>query len=489
VLSSFQQIIADKSKSSIDRKTLVNVLQEQYNHLNASQAVSDNIQSLLAENTFTVTAAHQPCLLMGPLYNIYKIAATVNLSIQLKEKYPSYHFVPVFWLGSEDHDVEELAHAFVNGKRIDWKEAGTGACGRWNIATMKAAVEELKALVPGSQVVDLIDEGLERYVTFGQFTAWFVSELFKEYGLVVMDGDNPQLKKLFAPVIHEEVFQQRAGGVLQPTLDFLEANYKAQARPREINFFYLHGNQRERILFDKEEQLFRINNTSVSFSVSEMEKEIAEHPENFSPNVIYRPLYQEKVLPNLAFIGGAGELSYWLQLKPLFDYYKVNYPAVLMRNSAVILNTSTQNKLLKVGLKATDFFTDIEELIKEFVKKNSTADTSLIAEKQQLEVLFDAIADKTALVDATLKQSTATEKQKALNALATLEAKMLKAEKRHQETAVNQLRNIHAYLFPENSLQERVENFIPFYTPAFVSEMVQALNPFDGGFKVFAVGE
>jgi bacillithiol biosynthesis cysteine-adding enzyme BshC len=487
-LSSFQQVIADKTKSIVDRQTLVGVLQAQYNHLNASQATSSNIQSLLSDNTFTVTAAHQPCLFMGPLYNIYKIAATVNLSIQLKKEYTAYHFVPVFWLGSEDHDVEELAHAVVNGKRIEWADAGSGACGRWNVASMQAAVEELKALVPGLEVVALLEEGLKRYQTFGQFSCWFVSELFKDYGLVVVDGDNPHLKKLFVNIIREEVFQQRATGVLQPTLDFLETNYKVQARPRDINFFYLKGNQRERILFDKEKQRFRINNTMASFSVSEMEKEIAEHPENFSPNVIYRPLYQEMVLPNLAFIGGAGELSYWLQLKPLFDYYRVNYPAVIMRNSAVILNASTQKKMQKLGLKVSDLFTDLEELVKEFVRKNSTADTSLEAEKQQLETLFDTIADKAALVDATLKQSAGTEKQKALNALATLEAKMLKAEKRNQEVAVNQIRAIYAHLFPQNSLQERVENFIPFYNSTYIAEMVELMNPLDGRFKVLLAG-
>jgi bacillithiol biosynthesis cysteine-adding enzyme BshC len=488
-LSSFQQVIADKQKGNTNRQLLVEVLQAQYADISTTEQVQLNIQSLLSANTFTVTAAHQPCLFMGPLYNIYKIAGAVNLSVQLKKQYPAYHFVPVFWMGSEDHDMDELNNTFVNGKKIQWTAPSSGAIGRVPSSVVAACVEELKQTVAETEIVSILEKGLAQYSTFGKLTQYFVNELFKEFGLVVLNQDDAKLKSLFSNVIADEVLEQRAMGVLKDTLQLLETNYKVQAAPRHINFFYLGDGYRERIVYDAESKSYQVNNTSVSFTVAELKAEIENHPGRFSPNVIYRPLYQEMVLPNLAFIGGSAELSYWMQLKPLFDYHRVNYPALVMRNSAAVLNASTQNKLQKLNLKVSDFFTEVEELIKKYVKENATVDTSLEPEKQQLEKLFDAVADKAALADVTLKQSAATEKQKALNALATLEAKMLKAEKRHQEVAVTQIRSVHAHLFPQGSLQERVENFIPFYIPTFITEMVQALNPFDGGFKVFVVGE
>jgi len=289
---------------------------------------------------------------------------------------------------------------------------------------------------------------------------------------------------VLAEVITDEVFNSRAESVLKDNLQFLEANYKVQAQPREINFFHLGEGYRERIV--KHGDGYAVNNTDVKFTAEELTTLIKEEPESFSPNVMFRPLYQEMILPNLAFVGGSGELSYWLELKPLFEYYNVNFPALIMRNSATIAGGAVLNKLQKLQMNATDFFGDIEELVKDYVRRNSTADTSLEAERASLEKVFEAIVAKAETVDPTLKQSAAGELQKALNALANLEGKMLKAEKRNQETGVNQLRSVHASLFPEGTLQERRENFMPYYTAEFINTMVETLNPLDGEFKVFA---
>ncbi|MCX6199342.1 MAG: bacillithiol biosynthesis cysteine-adding enzyme BshC [Bacteroidetes bacterium] len=483
--SSFKNVIADKAKDNTDRKLLVEVLQSQYSNISTADSVSKNIESLLSENTFTVVAAHQPCLFMGPLYNIYKIACAIQTTQQLKKEYPNQNFVPVFWLGTEDHDVQELNHVFVNGKKIEWNNPGTGTSGRWHISSMQTAVDELKSISANAEIISILEEGLRKYETFGKFTQYFVNEIFKEHGLVVLDGDNVLLKKKFSAVIKEEVLHSKAVDVLKENVAFLETNYKAQAKPREINFFYLGENYRERIVYNSISQKFEVNNTSVSFSRDEIVSEIENHPARFSPNVIYRPLYQEMILPNLAFVGGAGELSYWLELKPLFDYYKVNYPMQVMRNSAAIINASVHKKLEKLNLKAEDFFEDLEQLINSYVKQNMNADSNLAGEKKKLEELFDSILKKAEASDVTLKQSATGEKQKVITALENLEAKMLKAEKRKQETAVNQIRSIHATLFPDGVLQERRENFIPYYTNDFISEIISNSNSFNKSFLFY----
>ncbi len=484
--SAFKNVIADKAKDNTDRKLLVEVLKFQYSNIPTSQNVTDNIQSLLSENTFTVVAAHQPCLFMGPLYNIYKIACTIQITNQLNHQFTNHHFVPVFWLGSEDHDTEELNHAFVNGKKIEWKESGSGAAGRWDTVSMKEVISDLRLVIGNTEIISLLEKGLEKYKTFGQFTQYFVNEIFKEHGLVVLDQDDKQLKKKFSEVIKDEVLNSRAVEVLKENIQFLDNNYKAQAKPRDINFFYLGDSYRERIVLNASSNRFEVNNTSVSFSRDEIIAEIENHPERFSPNVIYRPLYQEIILPNLAFIGGAGELSYWLELKPLFDYYKVSYPMQVMRNSAVIINSSVQKKMEKLNLKPEYFFGDVEQLINRCVQQNMNADSNLSQEKKRIEDLYESVLSKAEAVDATLKNNALAEKQKALAALENLEAKMLKAEKRKQETSINQIRSIHAVLFPEGTLQERRENFIPYYDKEFIASLVELLNPFSKSFKVFS---
>ncbi|MES2621579.1 MAG: bacillithiol biosynthesis cysteine-adding enzyme BshC [Bacteroidota bacterium] len=485
--SAFSEVIADKAKDNIDRKLLVDVLQTQYSYLPPSAIVTANIQSLLSENTFTVTAAHQPCLFMGPLYNIYKISCAINVAQQLKGHFPDYNFVPVFWMGSEDHDVDELNHTFINGKRLEWKDSGKGAAGRWNTDTMQDAIEELKSVISNTEIISVLEEGLKKYETFGRFTQYFVNEIFKNQGLVVLDQDDVQLKSQFSQVIKDEVLNSRAVEVLKANVEFLETNYKAQAKPRDINFFYLGDGFRERIVLNPSSNKFEVNNTSISFSREEVFAEIENHPERFSPNVIYRPLYQETVLPNLAFVGGAGELSYWLELKPLFDYYKVNYPMQVMRNSAVIVNASVLKKLEKLNLQVEDFFGDIEQLINRYVQQNMHADADLAAEKKKVEELYETVLAKAGAADVTLRNNALAEKQKTISSLENLEAKILKAEKRKQETAVNQIRSVHAALFPEGNLQERRENFIPYLNQDFVPFLVETLNPFSKSFKVISV--
>ncbi len=483
--SSFAQVISDKQKDNTDRKLLVDVLQKQYALIPTTDSVSQNIELLLLENTFTITASHQPCLLLGPLYNIYKISSAIHVAGELKKAFPKYNFVPVFWMGSEDHDIEELNHVYINGKKIEWANAGSGAVGRLNTKLLQPVIEELKTLTGNEKIISILQEGLEKHSTFGKLTQYFTNDIFKEHGLVVLDQDSAALKRNFAGVIEDEILNSTASNLLKSNIEFLEVNYKVQAKPRDINMFYLGYGFRERIVKNSETGKYEVINKSLSFTRDEIVAEIKAHPENFSPNVILRPLYQETILPNLAFIGGAGELSYWLELKPIFEHYKVNYPMQVLRTSAAIINPNIQKKLEKLNLAVSDFTGDVEQLINRYVKDNVSPEVYLNGEKKEVEKIFDALSDKAMAVDITLKQNIAAEKKKVIAALENIEAKILKAEKRKQETQVSQIRSIHTALFPENTPQERKESFIPFYSDSFIKEVIGFANPFKKSFITF----
>ena len=490
-IDSFAQVIADKAKDNIDRELIVRVLKKQYANVAMTDHTALNIELLASPMTFTVTTAHQPCVLLGPAFNIYKIASTINLAAQLKAKYPQHNFVPIFWMGSEDHDFEELGHTYIYGKRVEWpvnppdplSKGGVvegGAYGRRKLTGFDKVLDDALVIIgeAGTPLIDKLREGLTKFETFGPYTRYLINELFGETGLVVLDQDDAELKRKFAPVIADEVTKSSAVRVLADTVKWLDSNYSAQATPREINLFYLGDNSRERII--KTHEGYEVNNTGLHFTESEILKQIETSPESFSPNVILRPVYQELVLPNLAFVGGAGELSYWLELKPVFEYHKVNYPMLVMRTSVTVINNSIEKKITKLGLSALDFFGNADQTITAFVKSKLSDDIEFEGEKKTMAALFDSIVEKAEKVDPTLKAAVLAEKQKQLNALEVLESKIIKGEKRKQEESINQIRTLFQTFAPDQSWQERVENFIPFYlkNANYVSDSVRFCDPF-----------
>lgn len=484
-LDAFENLIRQRNFSREKRVLLYDVLSKQYKKLNQSATVNDNIQRLLDSNTFTITAAHQPCLLLGPLYNIIKICCTINVTQQLKALYPEQNFVPVFWLGSEDHDVEELSQTYVKGNKVVWATNEAGACGRWNTTSLNDVVGTLKSFDANEKIVQLLENAVTKHETFGPLTQHMLHSLFREYGLVVINQDEAVLKKSFAPIILDEVINQRAYHTLAHHLDTLEQNYKLQAQPRPINFFYLDLNSRERITYNSAEGTYHVNNRAVKFSATEIQECIENFPERFSPNVILRPLYQEHVLPNLAFVGGAGELSYWLELKPLFDYYGIPYPMQILRNSAILLNTKQWTKKEKLQLATGDLLLEVDVIIKKYISHNSGEQISLELEGTDIEEVFERIQKKAADIDPTLSQTAAAEKQKTLTALENIQAKMLRAQKRKSDVAIQQIQSLSNSVFPDGIFQERQHNFSDYYNEELIPVLVETLNPFTKWLKVY----
>ena len=487
-IDSFAKIIADKAKDNTDRELLVRVLKKQYANVTMTDHTALNIELLNSPKTFTITAAHQPCVLLGPIFNIYKIASTINLASQLKAKYPDNNFVPVFWMGSEDHDFDELGNTFIYGKKVEWaaQEGEAGAFGRRKMQGFDKVLDEALAIVgdAGKPLIDKLREGLSKFKTFGPYTRYLINELFGETGLVVIDQDDAELKKKFSHIILDELKKSSAIKAMESTMKWLDSNYSVQATPRDINLFYLTENNRERII--RTADCYEINNTEVRFPYAVLEEMAMNKPEAFSPNVILRPVYQELILPNLAFIGGAGEVSYWLELKSVFEYHKINYPMLVMRSSMTIINNSTEKKMTKLGLSAIDFFGNPDQTINSFVKSKLSDDIQFYGEKKTIAAMFDSFVEKAEKVDPTLKAAVLAEKQKQLTAVDAIEGKIIKAEKRKQEESVNQIKALYQTFSPNQSWQERIENFIPFYLKDnnFINDAVKYADPFKGSMLI-----
>ena len=484
-LNSFKEAIIDKSKEKIDRKLLVEVLKEQYERSKITNSNS-TIELLLDKNTFTVCTGHQLCLFTGPLYFIYKIITTINLAEKLKKQYPEYNFIPVYWMASEDHDFEEVKSINLFGKKLalDNTEA-SGAVGRLKPDSINLVIEELKQILGDSEnskdLIQLFKDAYLKQNNLTDATRYLVNYLFSDHGLVILDGDDARLKGEFSEILKDDILNNTNYKIVSQTISELnKIGLKAQVSPREINCFYMIDNIRERIIFESPK--FKVQSSPISFTKDELLAELKDHPERFSPNVVTRPIYQQMILPNLAYVGGPGEIAYWLEYKAMFDFHKVNFPVLMPRNFAMLVDEKSDQQIKKLGFELKDIFKDTEILIKEYVNKNAVSELSLKDEEVKLLAIYAEISAKATAVDSTLKSSVEAEMQKAINALKNMESKILRAEKQKQETNINQIKKIKDKFLPEGVLQERQENFSPYYLRSgkqFIPDLKAQFDPFD----------
>jgi bacillithiol biosynthesis cysteine-adding enzyme BshC len=365
-----------------------------------------------------------------------------------------------------------------------------GATGRIEPASIEGTLRDyIKALGisdNSEKLSKLLEEAYLKNDTLAEATRFLVHSLFAEYGLVIVDADDKELKSLFAATIKEDIFGQKSFEAINATSESLEKEgFKTQVHSREINFFYLEDNFRERIVF--EDGKWQVLNSEKSFDEASLRQEIEQHPERFSPNVVMRPLYQEIILPNLAYIGGGAEIVYWLQLKKNFEQYGVDFPILIPRNSALITTESFSNKLCRLKLCVRDIFKSTDSLKKEWVLSNTEQDLSLTSEWHEFNALFERLKLRSYKIDPTLAPSTEAVKARLKKALGNLEQKMIKAEKRNHEGALSQIENLRNKYFPNGSLQERSENFGLFYTQFgddFIAELITHFKPLDFKFTV-----
>lgn len=463
-LDGVKQAITQKELRPVDRAVLVGVLKDQYSGVNTSTEVTRNIEALARENTFTICTAHQPNLFTGPLYFIYKILHAVRLAEFLKGELPHYNFVPVYYMGSEDADLEELNHTYVRGKKYEWTTSQTGAVGRMVIdKKLTALLSEMEGQLSvdphGTEITRLLKECYTEGKTIQQATFGIVNALFQHYGLIVLIPDSAPLKKRMLDIFKDDLFHQLPSAIVGHTSRLLGEQYNVQAHPRDINLFYLKGDIRERII--KHGEGYSVNHTDIHFSVLELEAELQAHPERFSPNVILRGLFQETILPNLAFIGGGGELAYWLQFRDLFDHYRTPFPVLVLRNSFLLMEKKWQELAGKLNLSDGHLFLPEQGLLDLIIEREGKKPL-LNGEVQELQSIYEQLKSLATSVDQTLSRHVEALKTRATNQLLELEKKMVRAERKKHAAQQAQISKLKKALFP-GGLQERTENVSGFY--------------------------
>jgi len=493
-LKGLVQAANDRKNFPVDRKTLVDVINGQYKGLKLSAPLKENIQALTDENTFTITTGHQLNLFTGPLYFIYKIASAITLAQKLDEADPTKKFVPVYWMNSEDHDFKEINHFFLDNKKWEWEVIASsyGPTGRMALTGMKPLLDKIEAGFSEKYRFDpAFKNMLEAYRNSPDLSSAhrkIVHYLFNEYGVIILDQDSTELKKSFSGMIEKEILGKPSIEPISNTNEKLEqSGYKPQVFTRDINYFYTGNETRERII--EHDGGYATADLKLKWSKEELLAELRTNPVFFSPNVVTRPLYQEFVLPNVAYIGGPAEIAYWLQYRSNFAGYGIFYPTLILRDCFLLLTEKQLKKIQSLGLTLEDFFTDLDSIIRKFIQQNFKEELDLSEIESGFNKLHDSILKRITDIDPSMDQMALALKARSEKDLKKIASKINKALREKNTRDLDHIKSIYATISPLNHLQERQDNLFDHTLSSadFIAKIVGMADPLVSDLKV--IGE
>lgn len=488
-LSSISDLHAQAQKkkeaySSENRQNLVRVWNSQIASY-ASESQLENLKLLERESTFTITTGHQLTLFAGPLYLIYKVLHVVRLAEAFNKSQNDFKAVPVFWMASEDHDFDEVKSAHLFNQQLTWESGQTGPVGRFNMDDFKEVKSQFSSFFEGkeTEIRELL--AITERPDYASYLQEFISKLFAEFGVLVLQPDNRDLKKEFIPVILREISGPSAHeAVLNTNRQVEAAGYKPQANSRSCNLFYLKAGERLRI----EPTASGLAIDGKVYSKEELEQLVREEPENFSPNVILRPVYQETILPNLVYVGGGGEMAYWIQLKGVFEVHQTLFPLIQQRVSLQLTDGALKKRMDKLNWRDERYFEPKEDLKKQFLKENESDDLDLSMLYAEFNTLRSTMIEKARSIEATLESFAEAETVRMKKQLESFEQRLVKQLKQRHEQALQSIDFISERVIPENSLQERYFHWLQFAPSGAYKELLRQIHaeidPFEAGLIV-----
>lgn len=489
----FTEVIEEKqgNYSQALRAAVCEVLGQQYQRWQLEDDHSlQQLSKLRKDNSYAIITAHQTCLFTGPLYVIYKIASTIAMANKLTELYPDLHFVPIYVMGSEDHDIDEINHLYLYNKKYTWQpNQHDCAAGRLPLSGISEIIDEVSSVfehdAQGAELAKLLRSAYDETYSLAEATARFIHALFSRHGLIIADLDHKSLKRAALPLFERELTESFSYPLVSARQEALaESGFAAQVYPRGLNLFYLTDEKRSRI--EREGDDFIIDGERIS--QESLLREVQEHPDRLSPNVILRPLYQQWVLPGIAYIGGGAEVAYWMEIQPIFESVSLAYPMLVRRDSALWINSRHYERMKDLGLETSDLLKDLHEAQKDYLAEHAEEDWSLDELRQQFSMVFDRLAQDIHQIDPGLIKMSEGYQQQTDNFLDKVETKLRRTIKSKHDVSMNRMDKLWQDLFPNNGLQERQENFLKLYARhglEFIDLLIRTFDPLHPAFHIF----
>jgi bacillithiol synthase len=457
------------------RQAVYNILLRQNQDFECGEQTFENLNRFQEENTFAIVTGQQVGILGGPLYTLYKIFSLLQITDHLNKNNTDKFFIPIFWLESEDHDFEEVNHVkIVNNenqiKIINYpapsKSDVRGSVGEVTFdISIAAFIQEVSSSLPNSeyktQIIDLISKAYIPGITFEKAFAQWINLLIPNSGIIFISPKDKSIKKLLSEVFQKEIndYPKTSQLVIQKSAE-LEESYHAQIKPRALNLFIFY--KEGRYLIEPREHDFSLKGTRKFFAKDELLEIAANSPELLSPNVVLRPICQDKLLPTAAYIAGPSEIAYFAQLKPVYKHFGISMPIIYPRASATIVEDKVARVLDKYELGLESIFEgydSITDRVVDFVSEVKIEDLFNDSAKRIIDILNE-MKFGLGYIDQTLLGTLENTQAKIEGAFQVLKEKTHAAQKHKHEIAIKQVEKVLNNLFPDGNFQERELNII-----------------------------
>jgi bacillithiol synthase len=434
--------------------------------------VAHNLDRLSGKAVAIVTG-QQVGLFGGPAYTFYKALSALRIVEQLRKS--GIEAVPIFWMASEDHDLAEINHVSwptVNGEdRLEWtgdkslegRSVGSITLGEGIAPLVKRAAESLTGS-DSSEIENILADAYQPGATFGSAFARLMSSLFAKRGLILLDPLDARLHKLSAPLLIRAANEQSQLGaaLLEQNKRLEKLGYHAQVKVTDRSTLLFATVEGKRVALVKRNSGFAAG--SQEFTADQLASEIASRPEAFSPNALLRPVMQDTLLPTAAYIAGPAEIAYFAQNRVLYDRLLGRMPAILPRASFTIVEPVVQRLLTRYNLSIEDIFRGRQFLRRKLERQNLSRGLAarFTAEEKKLAKMLEAFRKPIAKLDSTLAGALDTAQRKMLYQFGKLRAKSGRAEGFRTGVLNKHEQSILSALYPQNGLQERSLNLLPF---------------------------
>lgn len=491
----FKQRLHDLREREFFRQDLVAHLLEYNTKLQAGESTLQNVKALGDENTYVVIAGQQAGLLTGPLYTIHKVISILQLAKE-KEESLGVKVVPVFWIAGEDHDMDEINHTFVAKNKKMKKtifydrnpKKASASESELSVEDCRSWIEEIFKTYPETNftkdVLKFVDDALKKSNTYVDFFAHFITKIFANSGLILVDSHHPELRKLEIPFFKRIIskYKEVQEGLRNQQEVIKELGYKPiiETKSHAVHIFMEIDN--ERVLLEEHQGKFVGKDGAHSFSYEELIEEMERNPARFSNNVVTRPLMQEYVFPTLAFIGGPGELAYWSELQQVFHTVGFQMPPVVPRLTITYVERDIATDLFDLQLRESDpFLNDVDKLRENWLSNRveEPIDDHFEKAKKEITDIHISLQQFVKKIEPGLGAFAGKNELKINEQIELLERMLKRNVEKKYEVQLNKFRRIQFALRPLGAPQERVWN-VCYYLNQFGLDFVDRVmkNPF-----------
>jgi bacillithiol synthase len=484
---------ASVANAQSNRQIVVAELRKQYEATGIrSEAIEKNLDLLAKPTTLAVVTGQQVGILGGPLYTLYKALSAIALANELNELLNGYNVIPIFWQEADDHDLEEASHYGIidqTGNFLDAAYEFGADDSRRQVGSLSLNASALQVLFnnleTSLQKTEFTEHAFTSYKafysegrTFAEAQAKYLASLTSDLGLLIINANTHAIKSIGKDLFRKEL---KAPAELQQAVRAqtvkLVVSYHAQVDPSPINLFIIDDGKRYKI--EHHDDIgFRYDAKQIT--ADELNRIVDQASERISPNVVMRPLFQDTVLPTLAYVAGPGEIAYFTQLRSAYEWAGIPMPLIAPRFSATIIEDKVSKTVTKTGAEIEAFIEEGQKIINTLT---ASADETTIADQfdevgKRIEAEIESLRPIVTQADGSLDGALTGLKGKLLAPLKDMRSKTLAAERKKSATLRTQLERSLTSILPGDTLQERKLGLLYYtnkYGPGFIDGLKETV--------------